>query len=81
MSISEETRVDYDEGTRDEETHQTYPGYDELVSYLTNQAIKSFQGFLFRLQEVVLSSSSNTSWKNLDHYWFNRFKSSILVAR
>ncbi|CAG8598027.1 3432_t:CDS:2 [Funneliformis mosseae] len=73
MSNFEETRVDYDEGTR-EVTNQIYPGtrvvYDEETrDEEANQTYPGYDGFLFRHREVVLSSSSNTSWQNLDHLY------------
>lgn len=55
---------------------ETYFGYDELVSYLTNYRKKSFWGFLLRYRKVIVSSSMSSSasfWEEFDNAWIVRF--------
>ena len=54
-----------------------YVGHSELVKYLKNYQNKSFHGFLFQYQEVIVASLISfpvaSCWQDLDNSWVRKF--------
>ncbi|CAG8473150.1 3692_t:CDS:2 [Diversispora eburnea] len=58
---------------------EKYPGYEELISYLTRSRDKSFWSFLLRCRDTILVTTSATSRKqDLEGTWISNF---LLEAR
>jgi hypothetical protein len=54
--------------------NETYPGYEELASYLKQYINKSFWGFLCCCRDVIVATASSTSdWSDLDTSWYHHF--------
>ncbi|CAG8799397.1 7041_t:CDS:2, partial [Dentiscutata erythropus] len=54
-------------------THEPYFGYNALVDYLQIYKNASYRSFLDLNRDVIISSTTSSSWNYLDNLWAGRF--------